>query len=391
MCGSTGATPAVKVFNSLDEVKVGESQRKQLLYLVTLAQRSCGYSEKVDWKNVHTPQQSNKEDCGSFATYCILTQLKQNSDFQDMDQYSSFVESDVHQFRMGLLQFIYYLSGDERYSAQAHNCLICLLPVDLSRSVIGYCESSRQTGLYHDECLSVCKQCLCCNSKTQFIVSSSSSYFNLLEQWALNGSAFYRSVWYKTVVRTSLHLCKASIKPHLIGPILSEFMLVFTALRKLRKEEGMKLISNPDMLNISAHFKRILSLTAYRDHSRCKFVNSCASFLDMKMIAILKSLASFGKRLVGSIKGETLTFLDCLLSWAELGNNSACYHEFHGRDLKPEPVTVEYLPDIRANDVKTVCDDVLVAVRTTSGSYKGSKRWREEDECNFLHKKHKFF
>ena len=167
--------------------------------------------------------------------------------------------------------------------------------------------------------------------------------------------------------------------------------MVFNALRKFRKGEGSKLISNADMLNISAHFKRILSLTSYRDHSRCKFVNSCASFLDLKIIGMIKPLASFGKKLVGSIKGETITFFDCLLSYSEQANNCTCYLEFHAQDLKPEPVIVEYLPEIRADDAKSVCDDVLAAVRMSSGSYIESNRWREEDECNFLHKKHKFF
>ena len=57
--------------------------------------------------------------------------------------------------------------------------------------------------------------------------------------------------------------------------------------------------------------------------------------------------------------------------------------------MKATPVIVEYLPEIRANEIKTVCDDVLVAVGMTSGSVRTSKRWREEEVCNFHHKKHK--
>ena len=129
----------------------------------------------MEWKNFHTPQQSNFEDCGSFATYCILNQLKQHSDFKELDQYKAFDETDVSQFRMGILQFIYYLSGDDRYSIESANCLICLLPVDLSHSIIGYCETSRKTGVYHERCLSASTQCLCCKTKTQFIISTSTS------------------------------------------------------------------------------------------------------------------------------------------------------------------------------------------------------------------------
>ena len=57
-----------------------------------------------------------------------------------------------------------------------------------------------------------------------------------------------------------------------------------------------KLISDADMVKITAHFKRILSLTSYRDHSRCKIVNSCANFLDLKMISVIKPLVYFGKK-----------------------------------------------------------------------------------------------
>ena len=57
--------------------------------------------------------------------------------------------------------------------------------------------------------------------------------------------------------------------------------------------------------------------------------------------------------------------------------------------MKVEPVIVQYLPEIRANDIKSVCDDVLAAVGMTSGSVRTSKRWREEEVCNFHYKKHK--
>ena len=361
-----------------------------MLHIVSLGQQSCGYSGKVRWMDFNTPQQTNYEDCGSYATFCILNQLYKRSDFTEVDQLKAFGESDITQFRMAILHFIYYISGDEKYLLTNGNCLICLLPTDLSQCIIGYCELSRKSGVYHQKCLSVSTVCVCCHTKSEIIIYTPTSYFNLLEKSTLNESTIHHSVWCKRVLRTSIHICQATINPYVIGPIINEFVLVFNFLRKLGKKDGDKLISDADMVKITAHFKKILSLTSYRDHSRCKIVNSCANFLDLKMISVLKPLVYFGKKIVGSIKGETHTFFNCLLSYSQNAQNSTCFHECHAEDMKATPVIVEYLPQIRANEIKSVCDDVLAAVGMTSGSVRTSKRWREEDEvCNFHFKKHK--
>ena len=81
------------IFNSLDEKKINPSQRRALLHIVSLGQQSCGYSGKVRWMDFNTPQQTNYEDCGSYATFCILNQLYKRSDFTEVDQLKAFGES----------------------------------------------------------------------------------------------------------------------------------------------------------------------------------------------------------------------------------------------------------------------------------------------------------